>query len=115
MVHMGDVYFHKVIPFIDWKHGGSAPGYLAFIDAILKKVPADATFIPGHGEVSDAAELKGFRQYIADLIAAVEAEKRQGHTLEQAQAAIHLDAYKGWDGYDARFKSNIEAAWQVKQ
>ncbi len=111
VVHMGDCYFHKVIPYIDQKHGGSVPGYLAFIDAMVGQVPADATFIPGHGEVSGLDGLQEFRQYIQDLRDLVAAEKKKGGKLEDAKTTLRLEKYKDWSGYADRFKDNVEAAW----
>ena len=53
VLHMGDLFFHKVVPFIDVKGGGSPGGYLKALDAVIARVPADVTIIPGHGEVTD--------------------------------------------------------------
>ncbi len=112
VVHMGDCYFNKVIPFIDWENGGSVPGYLKAIDAILEQVPANATFIPGHGKVSDAQGLRAFRKYLSDLADAVKVAHDRGMTLEQVKAGVTLPAYDQWEGYAQRFTSNLEAAWR---
>ena len=32
MLHMGDLFFHKVVPFIDVGGGGSPRGYLTALD-----------------------------------------------------------------------------------
>ncbi|HVP39846.1 MAG TPA: MBL fold metallo-hydrolase, partial [Candidatus Saccharimonadales bacterium] len=113
VVHMGDLYFHRVIPYIDWEHGASVPGYIAFLDTVLSQAPADAQFIPGHGEVSGADGLKEFRQYLSDLADAVRAEHAAGHTREQAMASLRLPKYADWSGYADRFKVNVEAAWRT--
>ena len=65
VLHMGDLFFYKVIPFIDVKAGGSARGYIDAIDKVIARVPPDVKIIPGHGEVTDLAGLKTFRQYVA--------------------------------------------------
>src|SRR3990172_7023703 len=60
VLHMGDLFFHKVIPFIDVEGGGSATGYLKAIDLVLSRVPSDVVIIPGHGEVTDVPGLEEF-------------------------------------------------------
>ncbi len=111
VVHMGDLYFHDMIPFIDVSSGGSARGYLAAIDKILARVPPNVTVIPGHGEVSDLAGLKGARQFIADLLEAARAARAAGKTKEQFLAAVDLPAYRSFDGYKDRFKGAAAIAW----
>ena len=75
VLHMGDDLFNKVIPFIDVKSGGSVKGYLAALDKVIARAPADVAVIPGHGEVTDVAGIKAFRQYIADLLDAAQKAK----------------------------------------
>jgi cyclase len=111
VLHMGDLYFHDMIPFIDVSSGGSAMGYISAIDKVLARVPADVTVIPGHGEVSDLAGLKAARQYVADLLAAASAAKKAGKSKEQFLATVDLPAYQKFDGYKDRFKGSAAVAY----
>ncbi len=111
VVHMGDLYFHDMVPFVDVSAGGSVRGYLAAIDRVLARVPANVTVIPGHGEVSDLAGLKAARQYIADLLEAARAAKAAGRTKEQFLAAVDLPQYHSYEGYKDRFKAGAAAAY----
>ena len=111
VLHMGDLFFNKTIPFIDTGSGGSAAGYLDALAQAIAYVPADAIVIPGHGEVTDIAGLKAARQYITDLIGAAKAAKAAGRTKEQFLAEVDLLAYKDHSGYKDRFKANATAAW----
>ena len=111
VLHMGDLFFHKVIPFIDVEGGGSATGYLKAIDLVLSRVPSDVVIIPGHGEVTDVAGLKEFRAYIQQIIELAKAAKAAGKTKEQFVKETDLPAYKEWRGYEDRFKENLEAAY----
>lgn len=111
VLHMGDLLFYKVIPRIDVEGGGSAKGYLAAIDGVVKKVPSDVTIIPGHGEVTDLVGVKVFVQYIQDLIDTAKKAKGAGKTKEQFLQEVDLPQYKEWTGYDSRFKQNAEAAY----
>jgi glyoxylase-like metal-dependent hydrolase (beta-lactamase superfamily II) len=111
VVHMGDLYFHDMIPFIDVSSGGSPRGYLAAIDKVLARVPANVTVIPGHGEVSDLAGLKRARQLVADVLEAARAAKAAGKSKEQFLAAVDLPQYRSDEGYKDRFKGTAAAAY----
>jgi len=111
VVHMGDDFFHKVIPFIDVKAGGSVKGYLTAIDKVIARVPPDVMIIPGHGEVTDLAGLKGFRQYIAELLDAAQKAKAAGRSKEDFLKEVDLSAYKEYSGYKDRFKANAGSAY----
>lgn len=87
VLHMGDVYFNGLYPFIDAESGGSIDGLLAAVEQGLA-LSDDATLVvPGHGPVSNRAELarygamlKGYRERIAGM-------KAEGKTLTQVIAA----------------------------
>jgi cyclase len=111
VLHMGDDFFNKVIPFIDVSSGGSARGYLAALDKVIARVPADAAIIPGHGEVTDLSGLKAFRQYIADLLDAAQKAKSAGKSKEAFLKEVDLPAYKDYSGYKDRFKANAGSAY----
>ena len=111
VLHMGDDLFNKVIPFIDVMSGGSVKGYLLALDKVIAKVPADVTVIPGHGEVTDVAGLKAFRQYIADVLDAAQKAKAAGKSKEDFVKDVDLPAYKDFNGYKDRFKANASSAY----
>ena len=111
VVHMGDLFFNRSVPFIDVKAGGSARGYLAAIDAVTARVPPNVKVIPGHGEATDLAGLKEFRQFMADLVGAAGQARAGGRTKEQFLAACDLPKYKSYDGYADRLKDACAAAW----
>ena len=111
VLHMGDLFFHGLIPFVDVKHGGSVQGYLAAIDGVIARVPSNVVIIPGHGEVTDLDGLRAFRAFIADVLAAARAAKAAGQSKEQFLAAVSLPAYKDLDGYADRFKETCGAAY----
>jgi cyclase len=111
VLHMGDLFFHKVVPFIDVRSGGSPSGYLKALDAVIARVPADVTIIPGHGEVTDLEGLRGLRRYVSDVIETARKAKSAGKTKEQFLAEVDLPQYREYQGYADRFKANATAAW----
>ncbi|MFY9553930.1 MAG: MBL fold metallo-hydrolase [Blastocatellia bacterium] len=107
VVHMGDLFFNKVIPVIDRAHGASTAEWTETIDAVIARVDPASQFIPGHGEVTNAADLKAFKQYLLDLRAAVKKAIDQGMTREQAVKDVKLDQYSKFTGYEQRFPGNV--------
>ncbi|MEM0910597.1 MAG: MBL fold metallo-hydrolase [Pseudomonadota bacterium] len=52
VIHAGDLYFVGVTPFIDVKNGGTYDGYVAAMEAILKRADENTIIIPGHGPLA---------------------------------------------------------------
>jgi glyoxylase-like metal-dependent hydrolase (beta-lactamase superfamily II) len=111
VLHTGDVFFNKMIPFIDVKGGGSANGYLTSLDKIIDRVRPNVKIIPGHGDVTDLAALKLFRQYIQEVIDAANKAKAAGKSKEDFLKDVDLLQYKDWNGYPEIFKDNAMAAY----
>ena len=107
VVHMGDLFFNKVIPVIDRAHGASTAEWTETIDAVIARVDPACQFIPGHGEVTNVADLKAFKQYLLDLRAAVKKAIDQGMTREQALKEVKLEQYSKHTGYEQRFSGNV--------
>lgn len=111
VLHTGDLFFNKMIPYIDVRSGGSANGYLTSLDKVIAHVPANVKIIPGHGEISDLKGLKQFRQYFVDLIDATNKAKASGKSKDAFLKEVEMPAYKDWDGYPDEFKDNAAAAY----
>ena len=111
VVHMGDLFFNKMIPFIDRAHGASSSEWVETIDAVVARVDPSSQVIPGHGEVTTVAELKAFKQYFADLRAAVKQAMDKGLSRDQAVKEVKLDQYAQLPGYGQRFALNVGAVY----
>jgi hypothetical protein len=56
-----------------------------------------AKFIPGHGSVAEASDIKGFRDYLDDLRARVKQGIAEGLTIDQAKQQLKLpEKYKSF-------------------
>jgi cyclase len=99
VVHMGDDFFNGMFPFIDLESGGSIKGYVAAIEGVLPKIPADARIIPGHGPLATKADLEAFLAMLKETTAIVEQGIAEGKSLEQLQKEKVLAAYDPkWGG-----------------
>lgn len=83
VLHMGDIYFNGLYPFIDLESGGSIDGFLAAIRAGVEMSDADTLVVPGHGPVSNRAELAAYGDMLHGYRDAIAAMKRDGKTLQQ--------------------------------
>jgi glyoxylase-like metal-dependent hydrolase (beta-lactamase superfamily II) len=82
-VAMGDIYVRYGFPFIDINSGGSVQGMIAACEDVLRRVPADARVVPGHGEVAGVADLREYLQMLKDTSATVADAIKAGKTLAQ--------------------------------
>jgi len=96
VIHFGDTFFSGRFPNIDLGGGGDVRGYIRNVEDALKKVPADAKLIPGHGPLSTVKELKEFHEMLAETSGIVEKAVAAGKTLEQVKADGLPDKWKNW-------------------
>jgi cyclase len=87
VVHMGDMFFNGIFPFMDVAHGGDIESWIKHLDTVLGGLPEGAKIIPGHGPLGGAADLKAFRDMLADSASYVGKEMKAGKTLEAIKAA----------------------------
>ncbi len=87
ILHVGDTFWNRNYPFIDYSTGGSIDGQIRAAEANLAKVTDTMLVIPGHGEVGGKADLILFRDVLAGIRDKVAALKKQGKSLEEVIAA----------------------------
>jgi cyclase len=91
VVFMGDMGWSKTLPnLID----ATVNDWITSLDKILTDYPT-AKFIPGHGEVATAVEMRDFRDYLVDLRSRVQQGIARGLTIDQAKQQLTLpEKYK---------------------
>ena len=92
VVHMGDTYFNGIYPFIDVQNGGGIVGMIAASDRVLAMIDDETKIIPGHGPLSNKAELQAFRDMLQAAHDAIAPHVKAGKSLEEVQAADPLKA-----------------------
>lgn len=99
VIHMGDTYFNGFYPFIDTSSGGSVDGVIAAADKALAIAKDDTKIIPGHGPLSNKAELKAYRDMLATLSSRIKEQVKAGKKLEDIVAAKPTADYDAkWGG-----------------
>ncbi|MDF7775171.1 MBL fold metallo-hydrolase [Sphingomonas sp. AOB5] len=87
LIHMGDLYFNGIWPFIDRASGGSVQGMIRAVDVALERADAKTVIVPAHGALSDRAGLKRYRAMLVGVRDAVRRRIARGETLAQVVAA----------------------------
>ena len=93
VLFMGDMGWSRTLPnlvdatVLDW---------ITSLDKILVQYPT-ARFVPGHGQVATAIEIREFRDYLVDLKTRVQRAIADGLTIEQAKQQLTLpEKYKSF-------------------
>jgi cyclase len=104
VVFMGDMGWRKTLPnLVD----ATVNDWIPSLDKLLAQYPT-AKFVPGHGEVATAAEVREFRDYLDDLRTRVKQAIADGLTIEQAKQQLKLpEKYKDF-GFQNFAAPNVE-------
>jgi glyoxylase-like metal-dependent hydrolase (beta-lactamase superfamily II) len=97
VVHMGDEFLTHV-PFVDVEAGGSLNGMIDAVENVIAQVPADVKVIPGHGQLSNLADLRAYLTMLKATRNAVAQALKDGTTLDQMKKAKILDPWKRYSG-----------------
>ena len=106
VVFAGDLFWRNMLPnLID----ASTKPWIDTLD-VLAKTEADATFVPGHGDVGNAQDVTAFREYLATLrklVSGAQALRKSGDALADAVIPALSDKYSRWDSFESVARPNI--------
>jgi cyclase len=110
VIHMGDLFFQNMIPYIDYEAGSSTENWIKILQKVTEMDVEKV--IPGHGEITDKNGLIAQAQYLKDLRAEVEKFIKQGATLEETKEKLSLPKYEKMGLYNELIPVNIEAVYR---
>jgi glyoxylase-like metal-dependent hydrolase (beta-lactamase superfamily II) len=87
VLHTGDLFMSIGYPFIDAGNGGSLAGLIAGLARALKYCDAKTRVIPGHGPLSETAELRAYHDMLVTIRQRVAEMVQKHRTVEQVLAA----------------------------
>lgn len=87
VVHTGDIYRTTSYPYIDIANGGSFLGAIKALDLLIEVSDADTKIIPGHGVLSNVAEVRAWRDMLLVIRDRVKSSIEAGRSLDEAKAA----------------------------
>lgn len=105
VISAGDIFSTESYPLIDADKGGSIQGIIDGLNRILEiAIPGDriedgTLVIPGHGRLSDYADVNEYRNAVVIIRDRIQALVNKGMTLEQVKAA------KPSQDYDRRYST----------
>ena len=94
VIHMGDMYFNGLYPYVDLDAGGSIQGMVNAADLALSMADENTRIIPGHGPLAMTEDLKNYQDFLIKASANVQQLIDQGMNLQQIIAA---NPTKEWD------------------
>ena len=94
VIHMGDMYFNGLYPYVDLDAGGAIQGFITATDLALTLADESTHIIPGHGPLATTQDLKDYRDFLVEARDNVQALIDQGMDLEQA---IEAKPTADWD------------------
>jgi len=87
VIHMGDVHFNGMYPFIDASSGGTVDGVIAAVDRALALATERTKIIPGHGPLATRADLQAYRDMLATIAARIRKMIAEGRNLDDIAAS----------------------------
>jgi glyoxylase-like metal-dependent hydrolase (beta-lactamase superfamily II) len=108
ILHVGDTFWNRNYPFIDYSTGGSIDGQIRAAETNLAKVDEKTIVIGGHGAVGGKTDLLLFRDVLVEIRNKVATLKKQGRSLAEIVAS------KPGVRYDAEWGNGfIDGGWFV--
>lgn len=101
VIHMGDLFFNGMYPFIDVDFGGDIRGMILAIDDVLAHTGETTLFIPGHGLLATRADLQAFVDMLRTVRDRLDPMITRGMSREEVVAAhptADLDAQWAREG-----------------
>jgi glyoxylase-like metal-dependent hydrolase (beta-lactamase superfamily II) len=93
VVVTGDIVFNTYYPMMDMGEGGiDLDGLIAAVTSLAEEYP-DAIFIPGHGPVASARDLKRYASFLEALRDALAQAVKAGKSEEQAVEEVDLTTF----------------------
>ncbi len=96
VVHMGDLGFIGLFPYIDAESGGTVAGFITNLGSVLERTKEDTLFIPGHGDLASRSEVLALRSMLQTVEGLVRDALSQGKTAKDMIDEDLLAEYESW-------------------
>jgi cyclase len=87
VLHLGDVFFNGMYPFIDASTGGSIGGMIDGTNFSMKQADASTKIVPGHGPLGDLKSLTAYRDMLVTVRDRIAKLKKSGQSLKEVLSA----------------------------
>lgn len=93
VIHMGDLYFEGMYPYIGIYSGGSINGMIDVIHQVLPMMDENTKVVPGHGPLSNVTKLREYVSMLTEIRDKISRLMKQGKTMEEVVAAKPTGAF----------------------
>ncbi|MFH2096347.1 MAG: MBL fold metallo-hydrolase [Bacteroidota bacterium] len=100
ILHIGDIIFADMFPFVDLEHGGKPDCLVEVLKQVISSFPEDTRIIPGHGREYSPEDVKKYINMLETTISIVKTEKEKGKGLQQM---INENILKDWESWGVAF------------
>ncbi|WP_339860889.1 MBL fold metallo-hydrolase [Paremcibacter congregatus] len=83
IIHMGDLFFNGMYPFVDRSSGGSLAGVIAAVGKILELCDQNTKIIPGHGPLATTQDLKDYHAMMQKAVSILTPLAQKGLSTEE--------------------------------
>jgi len=93
VIHTGDMFVRYGLPFIDQANGGSLDGMIEAIWKLDGVINDETIIIPGHGQLSNRADLRAYRDMLVVIRGNLARARVQGLSPEEMLETEPADGY----------------------
>ena len=93
VIHVGDLYFNGYYPYVGISSGGSVSDMIMAVNKIIKMIDDKTIVIPGHGPLSNRAELINYVNMLTAIRNNMVPLVKAGKTLKEVQIARPTAAF----------------------
>ena len=118
VVHMGDLVFNRVFPFIDEAGGASISNWILLLEQVGNQFDSETKYIFGHGQQSygingTRADVLKMRDYLSALLEHVHRSLQLGWSRDETSGILSLNGFEDYVSFGPRLSlsANIDVAW----
>lgn len=119
IVHMGDLLFNRVYPFIDRPGGASIQGWVQLLESVTAEHDTSTVYLAGHahpdfGVVSYRDDLLVMRDYLSALLERAQEGIQAGNSIEEVTAVESLPDFPDHRSLSPRLSlsANLQVAYE---
>lgn len=86
VIHMGDIFFNKMYPFMDASSEGAVNGMIRSVEMVLNLSDNETVIIPGHGPLANKKDLQAFHHMLTTVTKRMQKLINQGKSVEEIVA-----------------------------
>jgi cyclase len=118
IVHMGDLVFNKVFPFIDKDSGASIENWIVLLDRVIADHNNDTIYIFGHSQTRNsltgqARDLLQMRNYLDAILNHVASELQAGASRDEITGLVSIKGFEDYVSFGPRLSlsANLNVAF----